>query len=372
MQGHKYALLIVDECTSYTWVQFMATKAQAGDILQAFIIHQFNIGRAVGILRTDNGGEFSSSSFKHFLWGRGIQHNQSPAYTPQFQGKVERMNRSVGEKAHSMRVAAGLPSSFWELAWGCAVFLRNRSPTSANAGNMTPYEALLGRQPRLEHLRTFGCRAEAHLKGMALRKGADRSIPGLFVGYDESSMTYKFLPDGARKWVPVRTMVCQEVQAAAESKGEVVDQSTGMATMRFGSVGMGAESKDQRMDDDAQPEMDAEQKMEDLMDYEAQSKGEGRPQLVAAKSIQMITRNKLGKRLREERHELALVGVDCYGAEMFGDGGFKERVPKSVKEALEGPEKELWQDAIREELEAMEEAEVWGEPVRMEPLRPAL
>jgi hypothetical protein len=81
----------------------------------------------------------------------------------------------------------------------------------------------------------------------------------------------------------------------------------------------------------------------------------------------MITRNKLGKRLREERHELALVGVDCYGAEIFGDGGFKERVPKSVKEALEGPEKELWQAAIREELEAMEEAEVWGEPVRIEP-----
>jgi transposase InsO family protein len=98
MQGHKYALLLVDEHTTYTWVHFLAAKSQAEDVIKSFIMHQFNLGKAVANLRTDNinGGEFFSSSLKYFLWERKIKHAQSPAYTPQFQGKVERMNRTVG------------------------------------------------------------------------------------------------------------------------------------------------------------------------------------------------------------------------------------------------------------------------------------
>jgi hypothetical protein len=99
---------------------------------------------------------------------------------------------------------------FWELAWGCAVFVRNRCPTSSNPGGMTPYECLLGRKPRLENMRVFGSKAEALVPGQTRHKGDDRSRPGLFVGYDEVGKAYKFLPDGGRKWIPVRSMVCDE------------------------------------------------------------------------------------------------------------------------------------------------------------------
>jgi hypothetical protein len=64
---------------------------------------------------------------------------------------------------------------------------------------MTPYEALLGRQPRLENLRVLGCRAEAHVPEQLRRKGEDRSVPGLFVGYDELSRASRFLPEGKRQ-----------------------------------------------------------------------------------------------------------------------------------------------------------------------------
>ena len=214
LQGHQYAMLLVDEATSYTWAYFLAHKSQAADIIKAFIVQQERCGNFVQVLRTDNGGEFSSSEFKHFLWERGLRHATSPPYTPQYQGKVERMNRTVGEKAHSMRVGAGLPESFWELAWDCAVFLRNRSPTSANGGNMTPYEMIFGKKPRLDSLRVFGCRAEALVPGQLRSKGGDKSASGIFVGYDDVSRAYKFLRDGSRKWVPVRTLACDEKEVA--------------------------------------------------------------------------------------------------------------------------------------------------------------
>ena len=254
LQNNKYALLIVDDYTSYTWVRFLWSKDQASDVLQTFITQQATSGNFIQTLRTDNGGEFTSSVFGKFLWERGVKHARSPPYTPQFQGKVERMNRTVGEKAHAMRVGAGLSETYWELAWGCAVFLRNRSPTSANPAKMTPYECMFGRKPVLDNLRVFGCRAEAFVPDAVRGKGEDRSRPGLFVGYDEISKGFKFLPDGSRKWVPVRTMAFME--RAGEEKGD----------------GLRAED---------QMEMDWEEEVEDAMDvgeeaveYEAQRKGE--------------------------------------------------------------------------------------------------
>jgi hypothetical protein len=133
----------------------------------------------------------------------------SPPYTPQFQGKVERMNRTVGNQAHAMRVGAGLGEKFWDLAWDCAVFLRNRSPTSANQGSMTPFEAVFGRKPDLHMLRVFGCRAEALVPKQVRLKGEDRTVSGIFVGYDNVSKLFKFLPDGARKWMAVQIMASE-------------------------------------------------------------------------------------------------------------------------------------------------------------------
>ena len=49
---------------------------------------------------------------------------------------------------------AGLGSEYWSYAITHAVYLINRQPHSAL--KMTPYEALTGHQPQLNHLRTFG------------------------------------------------------------------------------------------------------------------------------------------------------------------------------------------------------------------------
>ena len=60
-------------------------------------------GRAIGTLRTDNGGEYLSSAFQNYLKEKGIRHELTVPHSPQQNGVSERMNRTLVESARSMR-----------------------------------------------------------------------------------------------------------------------------------------------------------------------------------------------------------------------------------------------------------------------------
>jgi len=122
LEGATYAMLIVDDFTSYTWGFYLQHKSQAADYIIQFVKENERAGRQIEKVRSDRGGEFTSNILKEFFQSVGIIHAHSPPYTPQFQGKVERMNRTVGEMAHAMRIGANLDVEFWALAWAAACF----------------------------------------------------------------------------------------------------------------------------------------------------------------------------------------------------------------------------------------------------------
>ena len=59
------------------------------------------------MLRTDNGGEICGNEFKDFCKKCGIARKKTTPYTPQQNGAVERMNRTLMEKARSMLSSVG-------------------------------------------------------------------------------------------------------------------------------------------------------------------------------------------------------------------------------------------------------------------------
>ena len=90
-------------------------------------------------LRTDNGGEYTSTEFQSHLKKEGIKHELTVPRSPEQNGVAKRLNSTLVESVGSMLVGARLPQMFW--AEALAVYLKNRSQTKS-LNEFTPYEAL--------------------------------------------------------------------------------------------------------------------------------------------------------------------------------------------------------------------------------------
>lgn len=108
------------------------------------------------MLRTDNGGEYTSHEFSQYCKDQGIARQFTVPNTPEQNGVAERLNRTLAEKARCMRFQAWLAQWFWSDALVHACYLINRSPHKALDGAL-PEEKWKGRKTSLNHLRVFGC-----------------------------------------------------------------------------------------------------------------------------------------------------------------------------------------------------------------------
>ena len=67
----------------------------------------------VKCLRSDNRGEYIDGGFSEYCAAQGIRMEKTIPGTPQQNGVAERMNRTLNERARSMKLYAGLPKTFW-------------------------------------------------------------------------------------------------------------------------------------------------------------------------------------------------------------------------------------------------------------------
>ena len=100
------------------------------------------------------------------------------------------MNRSLMEKARSMRSGVGLGQEFWALAVDTACYLKNGSPTSALV-DKTPYEVWSGQKPYVAHLIIFCCEAFVHVPKKKRSKLDNKAEKCIFVGYKDGIKGYK-------------------------------------------------------------------------------------------------------------------------------------------------------------------------------------
>ncbi|RVW77419.1 Retrovirus-related Pol polyprotein from transposon TNT 1-94 [Vitis vinifera] len=78
---------------------------------------------------SNNGGEYIDGGFSEYCAAQGIRMEKTIPGTPQQNGVAERMNRTLNERARSMRLHAGLPKTFWADAVSTAAYLINRGPS---------------------------------------------------------------------------------------------------------------------------------------------------------------------------------------------------------------------------------------------------
>jgi hypothetical protein len=182
--GARYALIFTDAYSRWRVVYVLATRDQVLSKLKEYLLDMNALlhGAKVKRLHSDGGGEFIGAEFKQYCKAQGILLTGSSAHTPEQNGVAERSNRTVMDMARCMRVDAGLGKEFWAIAVDTAVYLINRLPSSA-IGGATPYQRLLGKPPRLDHTRIFGCRAYVQVYKHERKKLDEKAWRGIMVGY---------------------------------------------------------------------------------------------------------------------------------------------------------------------------------------------
>ncbi|KAE8681618.1 putative ribonuclease H protein [Hibiscus syriacus] len=126
--------------------------------------------------------EYTDSQFLHFCKEHGIKRHFTVRKTPQQNGVVERIHRSVNERARCLRLNAGLPKHFWAEAINMACYFINRSPRASLVGKVAE-DVWTGHDVTFDHLRIFGCPAYVHVPADERSKLDAKLKECIFLGY---------------------------------------------------------------------------------------------------------------------------------------------------------------------------------------------
>ncbi|KAL2630872.1 hypothetical protein R1flu_015558 [Riccia fluitans] len=192
----EYYISFINDYSRYMWVYFLHHKSEVFAIFVKWKAQvETQTGKKVRCLRSDNGGKYISSKFEMYCEQEGITHHLTMFYTPEQNGVVERLNRTLLEQTRSMLSHSGLPPEFWAEAANTATYLVNLSPCSA-VQLKTPFELWHKQVPDYSRLRVFGCVAYAHTPRKNRTKLDPKAKKCYFLGYQQGVKGY-------RLWDPI-------------------------------------------------------------------------------------------------------------------------------------------------------------------------
>ena len=91
--GANYFLTFIDDETRYVWVYVLKTKDEVFKYFLEWKTQAEKLsGHVLKVLRTDNGGEYTSKEFESYLKSEGVRHELAVRKTPEQNGIAERQN----------------------------------------------------------------------------------------------------------------------------------------------------------------------------------------------------------------------------------------------------------------------------------------
>ena len=222
--GYRYFLTFLDVCSRKNWVYLLKHKHEAFSHFKHWKALAERHGECkVKTLRSDQGGEYTSTQFQNYLKDCGIKQEFTVARTPQQNGRAERLNRTLMDMSRAMTNGAGLDKKFWGEGVLTSAYLKNRSPHSSLEGGVTPEEAWTGHKPSIRHLRVFGCKVGVHIP-QELRGTVDpKSWNGIHVGYSSSHQGYRIWNPAQGKVVVSRDVIFHEASVLSRNRSDGSD-----------------------------------------------------------------------------------------------------------------------------------------------------
>jgi transposase InsO family protein len=110
LSGYVYYVSFIDDYSRKTWVYFLKSKDELLEKFKEFKALVENLfERKSKILRSHNGGEYTSNEFGSFGRDVGIKRKLTTPYNPQQNGVAERKNRTIMEAMEIMIHDQDLP-----------------------------------------------------------------------------------------------------------------------------------------------------------------------------------------------------------------------------------------------------------------------
>ncbi|MDR3547533.1 MAG: reverse transcriptase domain-containing protein [Candidatus Pacebacteria bacterium] len=184
--GKMYLLVGVDYASRKYFGFPMKTKGEATQIIIDWCTWaSVQQGRPVVELHTDGAAEFVALS--SFAKEKGITLTITPPYTPQYNGVNERANRTIVEAARSALHHANAPLQLWAEACMGAIAVRNLTAVRKNGS--TPSQIW---SPRAKYsadkLRVPFCDGWVHVMDAHRSKLDAKAIPCIFLGIDDGGV----------------------------------------------------------------------------------------------------------------------------------------------------------------------------------------
>ncbi|CAI7816623.1 unnamed protein product [Closterium sp. NIES-54] len=370
-------LTIVDVYTCMTWVYVLSKKSDVAEMVKTDWLPMKN----------------------------GIRHSLAMPYSPAMNDIAERANRTITETALRLLIEAGLPDYFWPDAVRSACVAKNRALTHVGADKWVPYVEWIGRKPKVDMLRVFGCMCMALVpKHLRHNKLSAKAIWAVHLSMSQNRkgwllsnpFTKKFLVSRDCKFI--ENLMYKDWKAENEAKigmrfGEVkssglehvelpLDMSSGSTTTRQSSlVNGGEEAKDAEEEEEELQQVSEraltlpsrttsaprirvtpQQRHESLHVPAAEEEGRGKRRIQAPNRL---TYEALGKPAKSALAKAAMMVGDDKESEYeeFAFAFFSPvempGEPATLKEALESSDAEDWKKAMESELKGIEENGMW-------------
>src|SRR5208337_2236618 len=217
------------------------------------------------------------------------------------------------------------------------VYLKNCSPTKS-VPEMTPQEAWSGYKPTVRHLRTFGCKAYAHVLKSKRGQFDSKAVECIFVGYCSRTKGYRLYNPSTKRVFISRDVIFDESNDQNHSeKGESFSEIEEHEEIEVPA------DIDTLKDDESDEEKDLEtEDVDDDHDDQDTLDQQEHSQIPSSSNFQgvLIPKHSTRDRKPPERY-----GFDAEQARV----AFSLEEPQSYKEALEQNDSKEWEKAMKNE-----------------------
>jgi hypothetical protein len=366
LQGNRYTTYIIDEGSDKHYVYHSKTKMDKEDVIKQFVKEEVLPSNhpMVKVLNADCDANFLDERFVEVCQLIGIRLKTSPPHVHQVNGRVERAIGADIKLMRSVMSRYNSPKDLWELALDYVVYTRNRLLSTVRKDRVCAEQRMSGEMPDLSIARPFDAPSwyfvyteERTQAGAVFRP---RVKYCRMMGYSKTAKGCYLVLDNNRRVQTRPQLYCKEYPGLLGL--ENLDPAAEPADRDSRLVGPPLQLSHQKhmgRDPEVMKRRVGEEKVSDEgvagFDEDTWEPTYERPRTRA--EVQREGEDEEGYWPRTANN--AEVVQQAIASFLALDGFKLPDTPKTMEEALSGPDREYWAKARQKELDGIASRSTW-------------